>query len=59
MLPMPEPSIMPPLPESLPAERRRALKWQQANPVASLRQLAGLKDVGLLLAVLASAGGGV
>jgi MFS transporter, DHA1 family, tetracycline resistance protein len=44
------------LPESLPAERRRALKWQQANPVASLRQLAGLKDVGLLLAVLACVG---
>ena len=44
------------LPESLPADRRRSLKWQQANPVASLRQLAGLKGVGLLLAVLACVG---
>ncbi len=43
------------LPESLPLERRRAIKWQQANPLSSLKQLAGLKGVGLLLGVLACA----
>jgi DHA1 family tetracycline resistance protein-like MFS transporter len=44
------------LPESLPAERRRALDWGRANPVSALRQLARLKGVGLLVGVLACAG---
>jgi len=44
------------LPESLPAERRRRVEWRQANPVASLKQLAQLKGVGLLAGVLACAG---
>jgi DHA1 family tetracycline resistance protein-like MFS transporter len=41
------------LPESLPVERRRAFDWKVANPVASLRNLAGLKGVGLLVAMIA------
>jgi len=41
------------LPESLPPERRRAFEWKQANPFASLRELTRLKDVGLLVAVIA------
>ncbi len=41
------------LPESLPLERRRAFDWRLANPVASLRNLAGLKGVGLLVAMIA------
>jgi DHA1 family tetracycline resistance protein-like MFS transporter len=44
------------LPESLPIERRRALSWRAANPVASLRDLAKLKGVGMLVAVLACVG---
>jgi DHA1 family tetracycline resistance protein-like MFS transporter len=44
------------LPESLPAERRRAIDWRRANPLSSLQQLAGLKGVGRLVAVLACAG---
>jgi DHA1 family tetracycline resistance protein-like MFS transporter len=44
------------LPESLPRERRRAVGWQAANPLASLRQLARLKGVGLLVGVLVCAG---
>jgi len=44
------------LPESLPPERRRALSWRAANPFASLRDLAQLKGVGLLVAVIACAG---
>ncbi len=44
------------LPESLPPERRRKFEWKAANPVNSLRGLAGLKGVGLLVAVLAFAG---
>ena len=43
------------LPESLPADRRRKFEWRRANPFTSLRQLAQLKGVGLLLAVLACA----
>ena len=43
------------LPESLPVERRRPLKWQQANPFASLKALAQLKGVGLLMGVIACA----
>ena len=44
------------LPESLPPERRRAFEWKRANPVASLRGLAQLKGVGLLVAVIACTG---
>jgi len=40
------------LPESLPAERRRAFDWRRANPLSSLRQLARLRGVGLLVVVL-------
>ncbi|MBL8329686.1 MAG: TCR/Tet family MFS transporter [Rubrivivax sp.] len=43
------------LPESLPPEQRRAVDWKQAHPVATLRQLARLKGVGLLVGVLAAA----
>ncbi len=41
------------LPESLPADRRRPVGWSAANPLSSLRALARLKGVGLLVAVLA------
>ncbi|MCE2915007.1 MAG: TCR/Tet family MFS transporter [Rubrivivax sp.] len=44
------------LPESLPPEKRRAVAWRQANPIASLKQLAKLKGVGMLVGVLACAG---
>jgi DHA1 family tetracycline resistance protein-like MFS transporter len=44
------------LPESLPAERRRAFSLKSANPVASLRGLAQLKGAGLLVAVIACSG---
>ncbi|HEY8067424.1 MAG TPA: MFS transporter [Burkholderiales bacterium] len=44
------------LPESLPAERRRAFTWKSANPVSSLRGLAQLKGAGLLVAVIACSG---
>ncbi len=44
------------LPESLPAERRRAFAWKRAHPVASLRALTELKEVGLLVAVIAFSG---
>jgi MFS transporter, DHA1 family, tetracycline resistance protein len=44
------------LPESLPAERRHAFKWKSANPVTSLKALAQLKGVGLLVAVIACSG---
>jgi MFS transporter, DHA1 family, tetracycline resistance protein len=44
------------LPESLPADRRRAFDWRKANPVASLRELAQLKGAGLLVAVIACSG---
>ena len=44
------------LPESLPQARRRPLAWHQANPLSSLRQLAQLKGVGLLMGVLACTG---
>ncbi len=43
------------LPESLPAERRRVVDWKRANPLSSLKQLAALKGVGLLVGVLACA----
>ena len=44
------------LPESLPPERRRAFSLASANPVSSLRGLARLKGVGLLVAVIACSG---
>ena len=44
------------LPESLPAERRRAFEWKKANPVSSLRGLTQLKGAGRLVAVVACTG---
>jgi DHA1 family tetracycline resistance protein-like MFS transporter len=44
------------LPESLPAERRRAFHWKAANPASSLRGLAQLKGAGPLVAVVACSG---
>ena len=44
------------LPESLPADRRRAVGWSAANPLSSLQALARLKGVGLLVVVLALVG---
>ncbi len=44
------------LPESLPLERRRPVKWWKANPVTTLRALSKLKGVGALVAVLAFSG---
>lgn len=44
------------LPESLPVERRSTFHWQQANPLASLRALAGLSGVGRLVGVVALSG---
>jgi MFS transporter, DHA1 family, tetracycline resistance protein len=41
------------LPESLPVERRRPIQWTALNPVSSLRKLAQLKGVGVLVAVVA------
>jgi MFS transporter, DHA1 family, tetracycline resistance protein len=44
------------LPESLPADRRRAFHWKAANPVSSLRGLAQLKGARPLVAVIACTG---
>jgi DHA1 family tetracycline resistance protein-like MFS transporter len=44
------------LPESLPAERRRAFALKSANPVSALRGLARLKGAGPLVAVIACSG---
>jgi MFS transporter, DHA1 family, tetracycline resistance protein len=45
------------LPESLAPAQRRAVDWAKAlNPVASLRALSQLKEVGLLVAVVACTG---
>jgi DHA1 family tetracycline resistance protein-like MFS transporter len=44
------------LPESLPADRRRAFSWISANPLRALRGLAQLKGVGMLVAVIACSG---
>ena len=44
------------LPESLPADKRRAFEWKNANPVASLRALGQLKGVGLLVLVIGFSG---
>ena len=44
------------LPESLPADRRRAFSRSSANPIRSLHGLAQLKGVGMLVAVIACSG---
>lgn len=44
------------LPESLPADKRRAFEWRRANPVSALRGLVALKGVGALVWVVALAG---
>ena len=44
------------LPESLPVDKRHAFSWASANPVTSLKALAQLKGVGLLVAVIACSG---
>lgn len=44
------------LPESLPPELRRPFHWRAANPLTSLRALAGLSGVGRLVAVVALSG---
>lgn len=44
------------LPESLPAERRRAFSWKAANPIASLRALTQLTSVGRMVGVVACSG---
>ncbi len=44
------------LPESLPPERRRPVNWLRANPLTSLKELAQLRGVGLLVGVLVCAG---
>ena len=44
------------LPESLPAERRRAFHWRVVNPLVSLRALTELSGVGKLVAVVALSG---
>jgi MFS transporter, DHA1 family, tetracycline resistance protein len=43
------------LPESLPAEKRRAFEWRRANPFTALSGLARLKGVGPLVVVIALA----
>jgi DHA1 family tetracycline resistance protein-like MFS transporter len=44
------------LPESLPLERRRPFVLREANPITSLRDLAELKGVGLIVGVVALSG---
>jgi len=44
------------LPESLPADRRRAFAWRSANPITTLKALAKLKGVGRLVGVIACTG---
>ncbi len=44
------------LPESLPVDKRHAFSWASANPFTSLKALAQLKGVGLLVAVIACSG---
>jgi len=43
------------VPESLPPERRKPVAWARANPIASLYGLVRLKEVGVLVAVIAVA----
>jgi DHA1 family tetracycline resistance protein-like MFS transporter len=44
------------LPESLPADRRRAFAWTSANPLRALQGLAQLKGAEALVAVIACSG---
>jgi MFS transporter, DHA1 family, tetracycline resistance protein len=44
------------VPESLPPEKRRPVRWSATNPFTALKNLAQLKGVGFLVAVLAFAG---
>lgn len=44
------------LPESLPPERRRPFEWRAASPLVSLRALARLQGVGLIVGVIACTG---
>jgi len=44
------------LPESLPAERRRAFAWKAANPVASFKALSQGRGLGLLVGAVAFSG---
>jgi DHA1 family tetracycline resistance protein-like MFS transporter len=44
------------LPESLPMDRRHAFDWKAANPFASLRRLAQLKEAAPLVVVVALCG---
>ncbi len=44
------------LPESLPADKRRAFQWSAANPLTALRALSRLKEVGPLVGVVAFSG---
>ena len=44
------------LPESLPADKRRAFHWRAANPLTTLRALSRLKAVGPLVGVVAFSG---
>jgi DHA1 family tetracycline resistance protein-like MFS transporter len=41
------------LPESLPVDKRRAVTWSSANPIASLKKLGRLDGVGSLVVVIA------
>ncbi|WP_246480225.1 MFS transporter [Inhella gelatinilytica] len=40
------------LPESLPLDKRRPFDWRTANPISSLKKLAELKGVGVLVVVI-------
>ncbi|MDL2339662.1 MAG: MFS transporter [Pseudomonadota bacterium] len=44
------------LPESLPLDRRSPFTWKSANPVKTLKALANLKGVGMLVGVIACTG---
>lgn len=44
------------LPESLPPERRHAIDWRSAHPVAAMRKLGALRAIGALVYVIALAG---
>ena len=44
------------LPESLPADQRKPVRWSAANPVKAFRDLAQLKGVGALVGVVVFSG---
>lgn len=44
------------LPESLAVENRHPFEWRKANPITALRRLTQLKEIGLLVAVIACTG---